>query len=72
MLGIKSIYRYRSLLENNIPVIASSDSPYGPVSPWKIIGTAADRQTREGQVVGPEEAVSRNIAIEGYLTKPGI
>ena len=65
------LYRYGSLLKNNIPVIASSDSPYGPVSPWKIIGTAADRQTREGQVVGPEEAVSRSIAIEGYLTKPG-
>ena len=65
------LYRYGSLLENNIPVIASSDSPYGPVSPWKIIGTAADRKTREGQVVGAEEAVSRSIAIEGYLTKPG-
>ena len=52
-------------------MIASSDSPYGPVSPWKIIGTAADRKTREGKVVGAEEAVSRSIAIEGYLTKPG-
>ena len=65
------LYRYGSLLKNNIPVIASSDSPYGPLSPWKIIGTAADRKTREGQVVGAEEAVSRSKAIEGYLTKPG-
>ena len=65
------LYRYHSLLENNIPVLASSDSPYGPVSPWKIIRTAADRKTREGQIVGAEEAVSRSTAIDGYLTQPG-
>ena len=33
--------------------------------------TAADRKTREGQIVGAEEAVSRSIAIDGYLTQPG-
>ena len=65
------LYRYSSLLENDIPVLASSDSPYGPVSPWKIIRTAADRKTREGQIVGAQEAVSRSTAIDGYLTHPG-
>ncbi len=65
------LYRYSSLLEHSIPVLASSDSPYGPISPWKIIRTAADRKTREGSVVGAEEAVPRSIAINGYLTRPG-
>jgi predicted amidohydrolase YtcJ len=65
---LSDLYRFRGLQDRGVPVIASSDAPYGPVSPWQIISTAANRQTLDGVVVGPTERVSTEQALAGYLT----
>jgi len=54
-------------VERGVCVIASSDAPYGPVNPWQVIATAANRQTRSGQIVTLEERVEPEIALSGYL-----
>ena len=65
---LSDLYRFRGLQDRGVPVIASSDAPYGPVSPWQIISTAANRQTLDGVVVGHTERVSAEQALAGYLT----
>jgi predicted amidohydrolase YtcJ len=65
---LSDLYRFRGLQDLGVPVIASSDAPYGPVSPWQVISTAANRQTLNGIAVGPAERVSAEQALAGYLT----
>ena len=65
-----NLYRYKSLLDNGIMVLSSSDSPYGPISPFEVIEAATCRETREGKVIAPEEVVSREEALSGYLKPP--
>ena len=54
---IGNLYRYASLVERGVPVIASSDAPYGPLSPWQVIASAAARTTHLGNVIGAIRAV---------------
>ncbi len=63
----RRLYRFAGLLERGVCVIASSDAPYGPLNPWQVIASAANRQTRSGQMVTPEERVEPEIALSGYL-----
>ena len=64
------LYRYQSLLELGVPVICSSDAPYGPVSPWLVADAAVRRVAPGGQVMGARERVSPDTAMHGYLTVP--
>lgn len=64
------LYRYASLLDHGIPVVASSDAPYGEVDPWAVIRAARDRQTTTGQLVGPTERVTPLTALTSYLRDP--
>lgn len=63
----RCLYPYRTLLEADIAVVASSDAPYGPVDPWAIIRAARDRRTPEGAVLLPHECVDAETALAGYL-----
>ena len=67
----QDLYRYQSLLSSGIPVFACSDAPYGPISPFEVVEAATRRETLEGQVISPGEVVSPEVALGGYLTKPG-
>jgi predicted amidohydrolase YtcJ len=62
------LYRLRSLTEAGIPCSPSSDAPYGPVDPWRVMGAAVGRRTRAGLTVGPAERVSGRAALAGYLS----
>lgn len=65
---LSNLYRFRGLQDLGVPVVASSDAPYGLVNPWQAIATAANRQTRSGATVGSAERVSPEQALAGYLT----
>jgi len=62
------LYPYRSLLGAGIGVAASSDAPYGPVNPWQVIDAATARVSEVGQPICPEERVSAEEALRGYLS----
>jgi predicted amidohydrolase YtcJ len=58
------LYRYRSLLKAGVMTVPSSDAPYGPADPWRVMAAARDR------IIGREERVSVQVTLDGYLT-PG-
>ncbi|GAF44720.1 amidohydrolase family protein [Rhodococcus wratislaviensis] len=64
------LYRCRSLLDAGIPLALSSDAPYGPLDPWRVIAAAVDRRAPTGEVVGPRERLTTAQALHGYLTRP--
>ena len=67
---LASLYRFASLLDAGVPVIASSDAPYGPVDPSRVIAAARTRLTDAGRVLTPGERVSFEAARSGYLADP--
>lgn len=64
------LYRFRGLREQGVQVVASSDAPYGPISPWQVSATAMDRKTTGGAELSPWERVEPEVALSGYLTPP--
>lgn len=64
----EGLYRYRGLVEHGVSVVASSDAPYGPVNPWQVIASAANRTTHTGAPITPREQVEPEEALGGYLT----
>ncbi len=66
------LYPFASLLAAGLPVAASSDAPFGAADPWRVIAAARDRRTPKGHVVGPDERVSAETALAGYLTDPAL
>ncbi|MFT4044824.1 MAG: amidohydrolase family protein, partial [Gordonia sp. (in: high G+C Gram-positive bacteria)] len=46
------LYRCGSLLDAGVTVAFSSDAPYGPLDPWRIVAAATVRRTHTGRVVG--------------------
>ena len=64
------LYRYRSLLQAGIQVIASSDAPYGPVDPWQVAAAAQLRLDAQGVCIGKVERVSASDALSGYFRWP--
>lgn len=52
------LYRLRTLINAGIEVRASSDAPYGGISPWQAMAAAHGRRTRAGIVIGSGEALS--------------
>ncbi|WP_226365029.1 amidohydrolase family protein [Pseudonocardia sp. ICBG162] len=66
------LYRCASLRDHGVPVAFSSDAPYGPVDPWRVIDAAVTRATPDGDALGPGEAVSARDALDLYLAgRPG-
>lgn len=64
------LYRFATLLDADIPVVASSDAPYGPANPWQVMHAAVTRETETGRLLGAREAISPERALAGYLTRP--
>ncbi|MDP9820757.1 amidohydrolase family protein [Nocardioides massiliensis] len=62
------LYPFASLLAEGIPVVASSDHPYGPLDPWTVIRAATTRTTSGGTRLSPDERVPAALALRGYLT----
>ena len=64
------LYRYATLLTRDIPVVASSDAPFGPDDPWDAIRTATTRRTAKGVLLGANEAVTPRVVLGSYLRDP--
>jgi len=67
---VDALYPYGSLVAAGVPVIVSSDAPYGPLNPWHIIAAATHRRTENGTVLGQPECVPAQQALMGYLNPP--
>ncbi len=61
------LYRLQGLVDAGIGLALSSDAPYGSPDPWQGMQAAVTRQTDSGAVLGPDEALSPEAALAGYL-----
>lgn len=61
----------RQMQEAGVCLRAGSDAPYGPLEPQIAMQAACDRKTREGAVIGAEQALSPQSARELYASWPG-
>ena len=64
------LYRVRRLMDAGVNVRLSSDAPYGPLDPWRVIEAAVQRRTPQGRVAGTGERVTRRQALQAYLGPP--
>lgn len=64
------LYRWGGLTRAGIPVVGSSDAPFGNADPWQVMRSARDRRTMAGEVVRANEAVPTSVALASYLTPP--
>ena len=65
------LYRLASLKAAGIALAGGSDAPFASADPWAAMAAAVSRQTREGQVIGADEALTPEQALELYLAAPG-
>lgn len=63
---LDDLYRLGSLLRGGVQVLGGSDAPYGDANPWIALRAALDRRTRNGAVIGVDEAIDRNAALALY------
>lgn len=64
---LRDLYRFASLRDAGVPVVPSSDAPYGPADPWRVLAAARDRTTPSGRVIGRGERVTVRTALDGML-----
>jgi predicted amidohydrolase YtcJ len=64
------LYRCASLVAAGVPLALSSDAPYGPVDPWRVMAAAVERRTPSGAVAGRAERLGPRQALAAYLTGP--
>lgn len=64
------IYRLKSFAAAGIPLAGGSDAPFGSADPWAAMRAAVSRQTRSGNVLGEDEALSPEEALSLYLACP--
>ncbi|MEJ5976305.1 amidohydrolase family protein [Novosphingobium sp. PS1R-30] len=64
------LYRLRSLSDAGVPLAGGSDAPFGDADPWQAMAAAVSRRTRDGQVIGAEEALTPEEALALYLADP--
>jgi predicted amidohydrolase YtcJ len=64
------LYRCAGLLGAGVGVGLSSDAPYGPLDPWRVMDAAVRRRTRSGAVAGDAERIGPRAALRAYLTSP--
>lgn len=67
---LADLYRLGSLLIGGVRVLGGSDAPYGDANPWIAIRAATNRRTREGHVIGADEAIGRRSALALYQPAP--
>jgi predicted amidohydrolase YtcJ len=64
------LYRGRAFREHGIPLAGGTDAPFGGADPWIAIEAAVRRETAGGLVLGLNEALTPEEAIELFLGDP--
>lgn len=64
---LQDLYRLATLKRRGVPVLVSSDAPYGPVCPLTVATAAATRATSSREVIGEVERVSALDALRSYF-----
>ncbi|MEV1116485.1 amidohydrolase [Actinosynnema sp. NPDC049800] len=60
------MYRGKSFLDHGIPLAGSSDRPVADGKPLRAIQFMAERRSREGNPIGPDEAITVHQALSAY------
>jgi predicted amidohydrolase YtcJ len=64
------LYRLAAFREAGVVLAGGSDAPFGKADPWAAMAAAVSRRTREGMVMGAEEALTPETALGLYLADP--
>jgi predicted amidohydrolase YtcJ len=62
-----ALWRVASLLSARVPVVLSTDLPFGDANPWAAMRAAVHRTTGSGTVLGAAECVSALTALTMFL-----
>ncbi|MEM4057837.1 MAG: amidohydrolase family protein, partial [Thermoplasmata archaeon] len=62
----EQVYPFRTLIENNIPVAFSTDSPVEPIDPWQTVYSAVTRGEYE-KIPLYKESGSQTLSLEESL-----
>lgn len=61
------LYRARGFQRHAILLAGGTDAPFGSADPWVAIRAAVERRTAAGAVLGPDEALTPEQAVELFL-----
>ncbi|MDB5972525.1 MAG: hypothetical protein JWQ90_4975 [Hydrocarboniphaga sp.] len=61
------LYRLRAFLDAGVTLAGSTDAPFGDANPWKAMQAAVTRRTERGVVLGAEECLSPEQALDLFL-----
>jgi predicted amidohydrolase YtcJ len=64
------LWRVASLLAANVPVVMSTDLPFGDADPWAAMRAAVHRTTAAGVVLGADERIPARTALTMFLGSP--
>lgn len=64
------LYRLRSFLRAGVTLAAGSDSAFGHWDAWASMSAAVSRRTRGGHLIGADEALTPEQALDCYLRDP--
>lgn len=64
------LYRLQAFRDAGIELAAGTDAPYGNLNPWPAIQAAVTRRAPNGVVIGAEEALTPEHALELFLGDP--
>lgn len=67
---VPALYRLRAFIDAGVTLAAGSDAPFGGPDPWASMAAAVSRKTREGLVLGAEEALTPEEALTLFLADP--
>jgi predicted amidohydrolase YtcJ len=61
------LWRVASLLKAGIPVVLSTDQPFGGADPWAVMRAAVNRVTHDGVVLGIDERIPPALALAMFF-----
>ena len=65
----KTMYRTKALMDAGVPLVGSSDAPYGNLNPWLSMRTAVARSTATGQSFQTAECISPEAAFNLFSSQ---
>ncbi len=64
------LYRLAAFHRAGVVLAGGSDAPFGSADPWAAMRAAVSRQTADGAVIGPDEALDPEAALALFLADP--